>query len=151
MFELCTKYGSYPIHRRSVCHEAAIRILLHSIAAHAARYKRIIEPLLSVSMDFYIRVFVRVRTSAAGVKLNPSRLSYVYYSASCDSIHLVPVGRVVDRSGRKVVARVASDGFHLLDAPPQRLNARDTPVPYHPNLWEAHYDLGLTRRRRSSR
>lgn len=109
--EVCfTKYGSYPIHRRSVCHEAAIRILLHSIAAHAARYKRIIEPLLSVSMDFYIRVFVRVRTSAAGVKLNPSRLSYVYYSASCDSIHLVPVGRVVDRSGRKVVEGSDGDG-----------------------------------------
>jgi pyruvate dehydrogenase E1 component beta subunit/2-oxoisovalerate dehydrogenase E1 component beta subunit len=26
----------------------------------------------------------------------------------------------------------------LLDAPPQRLNARDTPVPYHPKLWAAH-------------
>lgn len=38
----------------------------------------------------------------------------------------------------EVVARVASEGFHLLDAPPQRLNARDSPVPYHPNLWEAH-------------
>ncbi len=38
----------------------------------------------------------------------------------------------------EVVARVAAEGFHLLDAPPQRLNARDTPVPAHPNLWEAH-------------
>ena len=38
----------------------------------------------------------------------------------------------------EIVARVASEGFHLLDAPPQRLNSRDTPVPYHPNLWEAH-------------
>ncbi len=32
----------------------------------------------------------------------------------------------------EVVARVASEGFGLLDAPPQRLNAKDTPVPYHP-------------------
>src|SRR6267142_1831136 len=38
----------------------------------------------------------------------------------------------------EVIARVASEGFGLLDAPPQRLNARDTPVPYHPNLWAAH-------------
>jgi pyruvate dehydrogenase E1 component beta subunit/2-oxoisovalerate dehydrogenase E1 component beta subunit len=29
-------------------------------------------------------------------------------------------------------------GFHLLDAAPQRLNAKDTPIPYHPNLWSAH-------------
>jgi pyruvate/2-oxoglutarate/acetoin dehydrogenase E1 component len=38
----------------------------------------------------------------------------------------------------EVVARVATEGFDLLDAPPQRLNAKDTPVPYHPNLWTAH-------------
>jgi acetoin:2,6-dichlorophenolindophenol oxidoreductase subunit beta len=38
----------------------------------------------------------------------------------------------------EVVSRVASDGFALLDAPPQRLNARETPVPYHPNLWGTH-------------
>ena len=38
----------------------------------------------------------------------------------------------------EVIARVASEGFNLLDAAPQRLNAKDTPVPYHPNLWAAH-------------
>jgi pyruvate dehydrogenase E1 component beta subunit/2-oxoisovalerate dehydrogenase E1 component beta subunit len=38
----------------------------------------------------------------------------------------------------EVIARVASEGFALLDAPPKRLNAKDTPIPYHPNLWAAH-------------
>ncbi len=38
----------------------------------------------------------------------------------------------------EVIARVTTDGFHLLDAPPQRLNSKDTPIPYHPNLWKAH-------------
>ncbi len=38
----------------------------------------------------------------------------------------------------EVVARVTAEGFGLLDAPPQRLNAKDTPVPYHPDLWTAH-------------
>jgi pyruvate dehydrogenase E1 component beta subunit/2-oxoisovalerate dehydrogenase E1 component beta subunit len=38
----------------------------------------------------------------------------------------------------EVMARVLSEGFGLLDAPPQRLNAKDTPVPFHPNLWAAH-------------
>ena len=38
----------------------------------------------------------------------------------------------------EVIARVASEGFGLLDAPPMRLNAKDTPVPYHPTLWAAH-------------
>ena len=38
----------------------------------------------------------------------------------------------------EVIARVSSEGFGLLDVPPQRLNAKDTPIPYHPNLWLAH-------------
>ncbi len=38
----------------------------------------------------------------------------------------------------EVLARVASEAFHLLDAPPMRLNSKDTPIPYHPNLWKAH-------------
>jgi acetoin:2,6-dichlorophenolindophenol oxidoreductase subunit beta len=38
----------------------------------------------------------------------------------------------------EVIARVATEGFGLLDAPPQRLNSKDTPVPFHPNLWTAH-------------
>lgn len=38
----------------------------------------------------------------------------------------------------EVIARVANKGFHLLDSPPERLNCRDTPIPYHPDLWLAH-------------
>ena len=38
----------------------------------------------------------------------------------------------------EVVARVSTEGFGLLDVPPQRLNAKDTPVPYHPALWGTH-------------
>ena len=38
----------------------------------------------------------------------------------------------------EIVSRVVCEGYDLLDAPPARLNAKDTPVPYHPNLWSAH-------------
>ena len=38
----------------------------------------------------------------------------------------------------EVIARVATEGFHLLDAAPARINAKDTPIPYHPNLWSSH-------------
>jgi acetoin:2,6-dichlorophenolindophenol oxidoreductase subunit beta len=44
----------------------------------------------------------------------------------------------------EVITRVVTEGFHLLDAPPQRLNAKDTPVPYHPNLWGAHRPSAAT-------
>src|SRR5690348_3537895 len=38
----------------------------------------------------------------------------------------------------EVIARVTAEGFHLLDAAPARVNAKDTPIPYHPNLWSEH-------------
>ena len=44
----------------------------------------------------------------------------------------------------EIVARVATEGFGLLDAPPQRLNAKDTPVPFHPNLWGTHRPTAKT-------
>lgn len=53
---------------------------------------------------------------------------------------LLAVGEAFPWGGvtAEVVARVSADGFHLLDAPPARFNARDTPIPYHPKLWAAH-------------
>ncbi len=44
----------------------------------------------------------------------------------------------------EVLARVASEGFNLLDAPPMRLNSKDTPVPFHPNLWGTHRPTART-------
>ena len=44
----------------------------------------------------------------------------------------------------EVIARVATEGFGLLDAPPMRLNAKDTPVPFHPNLWGTHRPTAKT-------
>ncbi len=44
----------------------------------------------------------------------------------------------------EVVARVACDGFSFLDAPPRRLNAKNTPIPYHPNLWGTHRPTAQT-------
>lgn len=38
----------------------------------------------------------------------------------------------------EILSRISSEGFNLLDAPPMRLNAKDTPVPFHPNLWGTH-------------
>jgi len=38
----------------------------------------------------------------------------------------------------EVIARVTTEGFHLLDAAPARINSKDTPIPYHPNLWSEH-------------
>jgi len=59
---------------------------------------------------------------------------------------LLAVGEAFPWGGvtAEVVARIASEGFHLLDAPPRRLNSKDTPIPYHPNLWAVHRPTAAT-------
>lgn len=44
----------------------------------------------------------------------------------------------------EVIARVSSEGFGLLDVAPMRVNAKDTPVPYHPDLWSVHRPTAST-------
>ena len=46
----------------------ALRLVLHTLATSAARYGRYIQPLLSLSIDFYVRLFVRVHTAPIDVK-----------------------------------------------------------------------------------
>lgn len=62
-----SNYGSVPV-KAEYCHEAALRIVLHSLSTAAAKYGRYIRPQLSLSIDFYVRLFVRVSTGANEVK-----------------------------------------------------------------------------------
>ncbi|XP_056591036.1 tRNA (guanine(26)-N(2))-dimethyltransferase [Triplophysa dalaica] len=91
--ETCySKYGSVSI-KSKYCHEMALRIILHSLDQRAAVYQRYIEPLLSVSVDFYIRVFVRVKTGQAKVKNSASKQALVYNCVGCGSFHLQRMGK----------------------------------------------------------
>lgn len=73
-------YGGIPL-RHFSAHEAGLRLVLHSIASSAARYGLVIEPLMSLSADFYVRVFVRVRKSQAALKFLAAKTMTVY---NCD-------------------------------------------------------------------
>ncbi|KAF6729238.1 tRNA (guanine(26)-N(2))-dimethyltransferase [Oryzias melastigma] len=91
--ETCySKYGSVSI-KAKYCHEMALRIILHSLDQRAAVYQRYIQPLLSVSVDFYIRVFVRVFTGQATVKNSASKQALLYNCVGCGSFHLQRMGR----------------------------------------------------------
>lgn len=74
-------YGGLPI-KGQHSHEAGLRLILHAIATSAARYGLAMEPLLSLSIDFYARVFVRIRKSPAEVKYLAGKTMVVY---NCDS------------------------------------------------------------------
>nr|CAD1837974.1 unnamed protein product [Ananas comosus var. bracteatus] len=98
-----SKYSSYPL-KGKYCHEMALRILLACLESHANRHKRYIVPILSVQMDFYIRVFVRIFTSASAMKCSTLKLSYVYQCVGCDSFHMQSLGRVVSKNNSVMYA-----------------------------------------------
>ncbi|CAF2378155.1 unnamed protein product [Brassica napus] len=100
--------------------DARVHMLTHPNefdVSHANRYKRYIVPVLSVQMDFYVRVFVRVYTSASAMKSTPLKLSYVYQCIGCDSFHLQPVGRSLPKNNSvrylpAIGPVVAQDCYH---------------------------------------
>ncbi|KAJ5116516.1 hypothetical protein N7456_000864 [Penicillium angulare] len=74
-------YGGIPI-KGHHSHEGGLRLILNSVAMSASKYGFAIEPLLSLSIDFYARVFVRVYRSPAQVKFLGANSMVVY---NCDS------------------------------------------------------------------
>lgn len=80
------------------CHEVALRLVLHALATSAARYKRHIVPLVSLSIDYYLRVFVRVFSSAAEVKMTASKACLAYVCTGCQSTYTQFLGKVSDNS-----------------------------------------------------
>lgn len=92
--ETCyAKYGSMPT-KGKYLHEMALRIVLHTLEAQANRYRRHIVPVLSLSIDFYVRLFVRVYTSPAEVKKACTKAAYVHQSLGCGSFFLQSVGKM---------------------------------------------------------
>ncbi|ORX88056.1 N2,N2-dimethylguanosine tRNA methyltransferase [Basidiobolus meristosporus CBS 931.73] len=87
------KYGGMPV-KADYSHEMALRLVLNSLQTAAARYKRQIVPLMSCSIDFYVRLFVRVFTSPAEVKKNASKTSMVYHCSGCKSYQTQPLGKI---------------------------------------------------------
>ena len=75
-----SQYGGLPF-KGPPSHEGGLRLILHAIAISAARYGLAIEPLLSLSIDFYARTFVRIRRSPAEVKFLAGKTMIVY---NCD-------------------------------------------------------------------
>jgi len=95
------KYGSTAM-KSKFCKEVALRTILSSLASHAARYGRFIEPLVSLSLDFYIRVAVRVKESRSGVKQMPTKLSMVYKGCGCQTFYLQPIARQAKTNPNKI-------------------------------------------------
>ncbi|KAH7642995.1 trna -dimethyltransferase-like protein [Dermatophagoides farinae] len=96
------KYGSYPL-RAKFCHEMALRIICASVNSNAARYGRHAIPLLSLSVDFYCRIFFRVFTSKNEAQRSMTKMAYVYLCKGCESFQLQPLCEIKDGNEKNLV------------------------------------------------
>ncbi|ORZ10876.1 N2,N2-dimethylguanosine tRNA methyltransferase [Absidia repens] len=87
------KYNGMPL-KRTFPHEMALRLLLQQLQTSAGRYRRYIVPMMSCSIDFYIRVFVRVYTSPNEVKKAASKIGVIYECSGCHSFAIQPLGKI---------------------------------------------------------
>lgn len=85
--ETCfAKYGGTPC-KGTVCHESALRLLLQAVETCANKYKKHIVPLMSCSIDFYIRIFIRVVESPTNVKYSGTKRGIIERCSQCKTIY----------------------------------------------------------------
>lgn len=70
-------YGGMPT-KGPHSHEGGLRLILNAVAISAARYGLAIEPLLSLYIDYYARLFIRVHRKQHEVKLLAGTTMTVY-------------------------------------------------------------------------
>lgn len=106
--EACfARYGSTPLKGPS-SHEMAVRIVLSAINAAANRHGRAAEVVFCCKIDFYVRLFVRVRDSKALAQLSHSNNALVFQCSSCGTQRFQALGKIkenaptVSRKKRKV-------------------------------------------------
>ncbi len=85
--------------RTPACHEMALRILLQSINSHAVRYSKYIVPVLSLSIDFYFRVFVLVFDGQMKAKASLANIGFYYFCNGCNSFFQQDFGKSVPTNG----------------------------------------------------
>jgi len=73
-------YGGLPL-KGAHSHEGGLRLILHAVATSAAKYGIAIEPLLSLSIDFYARLFIRVHKQQKDVKLLAGTTSSPFWTS----------------------------------------------------------------------
>ena len=73
-------YGGVPA-KGVFSHEVGLRLVLHAVATAAARYGLAVKPLLSLSVDYYLRLYMTIHKSPAAVKFLSAKTMLLY---NCD-------------------------------------------------------------------
>ncbi|KAF7701590.1 tRNA (guanine(26)-N(2))-dimethyltransferase [Cucumispora dikerogammari] len=79
---------------RSRCHSLSLRALLNHISKAAAVEGCAIEPLISISVDYYVRVAIRVIRNSPDVRKSFKRNSFVGFCIACGHYKKIPFNSI---------------------------------------------------------
>jgi tRNA (guanine26-N2/guanine27-N2)-dimethyltransferase len=88
------RYGAMPLKSNDCVHEMSIRIVMQHIDTVAARYRKFPVPWVSMSSDFFLRIFVRVFDSPSDANNAAARRCMVFAPHNYPSFYLQPMGRL---------------------------------------------------------
>jgi tRNA (guanine26-N2/guanine27-N2)-dimethyltransferase len=117
------KYGGKPL-RTEYCHEIALRLLIASTAAIAAKHEIGVYPLFSHSTDHYVRVYLVLKHGARKADESLKNLGYILHCFNClhrETVHknvlLVYDGKCpncgskMDYAGPVWLGKIAEENF----------------------------------------
>ena len=81
------RYGATPL-GKPYCHEQALRMVLYTINTMANRRGKVVKPLLSLTADFYIRLFMQVENAPSKCHESILKYSNILQCSFCDSFYL---------------------------------------------------------------
>ncbi|PHJ25977.1 trna (guanine -n)-dimethyltransferase [Cystoisospora suis] len=117
------KYGGAAL-KGKYMHEMAVRLVVYAATASAAKYKRTVVPLLSCSVDFYVRLFLQVFESPEGCKDVHSNSAVVHQCIHCDFFRVIGLGaKALASSKQSGTAEPCSDRSAGCRAPKKRKSA----------------------------
>ena len=80
-------------------------MILYMISQMANRHGRVVEPVLCLTVDFYVRLFIRIRESPIRCHRSLLKYSQVYQCQDCESFWLQPMGREQAQKNRQEPAK----------------------------------------------
>ncbi|CAG7815273.1 unnamed protein product, partial [Allacma fusca] len=119
------KYGSMSV-KSKACQELALRILIHAVQSVANRYGKFVVPLVSLKIDFYVRIFFRVLHSPILCKQSAIQTAMFYQCTGCHSLSFQPLA-----------AKKGSNHFVCPRGPPvgQRCNICESSFNFGGPIW----------------
>ncbi|ELP88295.1 hypothetical protein EIN_226780 [Entamoeba invadens IP1] len=103
-----SKYGAMPWHS-SCGHEFGLRLALQALAETASRHKKYIVPLVCFHIDFYVRMFIIVKSSVSLSGELPLHEGLVFTCLSCESFCCNKLGYDKDGKMKASPLRITSN------------------------------------------